>query len=260
VVATVAAAVVVPVVLTSGGGTTQHLVVSPAISVTPTVSSPASPLPTTLPLPHSTPATLAAIVGRWRAATPAPGVRRGFVQFYPDGTWGGSDGCNSLDGPVHVGAAGMIHASLGFSTYVFCSVVSPEAGWLEAAKRASIVGSRLFLNGVNGNLLGELVRTSPPPRVGQVFGKFGWAGGPAPVKGRSGEQLLSGSIAVHFRTAKGRVVARTRAVDGLFTISLSPGRYVFVGTSRAPRWVCSSPVTTVRAGRAVRVDALCVVP
>ena len=93
---------------------------------------------------------------RWFPATtlaaPASGA---YIEFFVDGTWEGSDGCNHFGGTYGYSAAGAFHAVLGGTTLAGCNV--PQIGdWITRATRADIDGNELKLIGADGQLIGTL--------------------------------------------------------------------------------------------------------
>ncbi|MEU4424119.1 hypothetical protein AB0F81_26120 [Actinoplanes sp. NPDC024001] len=113
----------------------------------------AAPLPAKL-----TPATTAAMLGRWRPdPMPSEVMADGpFVEFQDGGKWQGSDGCNGEGGRWLAGPDGALLAASGPTTLVGCENVS-VGSWLVEAGRAGFDGTTLVLVDPAGKELGRLV-------------------------------------------------------------------------------------------------------
>jgi hypothetical protein len=98
------------------------------------------------------PADSAALIGRWR---PADRGGRAFVELEADGSWRGSDGCNSEGGRWVAGPDGLLLAVQGISTLIGCDNV-PVGGWLVRAARAGLDGDDLVLVDRAGAEIGRL--------------------------------------------------------------------------------------------------------
>src|SRR4051812_12577786 len=70
----------------------------------------------------------------------------------PDGTWGGSDGCNGLQGTYRIGQRGEFSATVGPQHLIGCDNV-PHTGVLAAAKRVAVDGDRLQFFAADGREL-----------------------------------------------------------------------------------------------------------
>lgn len=97
-------------------------------------------------------------VGEWGTnAEEAP-----YLEFRPDGTFVGTDGCNELRGEWIQGVEGEIALTTLSETTESCEGVDT---WLSNARTATIVEKFLYINGPAGSPIGGLVpRTSPVSR------------------------------------------------------------------------------------------------
>ena len=77
--------------------------------------------------------------------------------FRPDGTWGGSDGCNGLQGTYSIGQRGEFTATVGMQRLIGCENV-PHTGVLKAAKRLALDGDTLAFYGADGRELAKYAR------------------------------------------------------------------------------------------------------
>lgn len=77
--------------------------------------------------------------------------------FRPDGTWGGSDGCNALQGTYSIGQRGEFTATVGPQRLVGCDNV-PHTGVLHAAKRIAADADTLQFFGADGRELARYAR------------------------------------------------------------------------------------------------------
>jgi heat shock protein HslJ len=75
----------------------------------------------------------------------------------PDGTWGGSDGCNPLHGTFAIGQRGEFSATVGPQRLVGCANV-PHTGVLQAARRIAADGDTLQFFGADGRELAKYAR------------------------------------------------------------------------------------------------------
>jgi len=92
---------------------------------------------------------------RWVLVTPSPTAKTAYVVFSADGTWYGSDGCNSFGGTYRYDPSGAFSGVLSGSTLAYCDV--PHVGdWIMHAKHAEISGNQLRLTAADGQLLGVL--------------------------------------------------------------------------------------------------------
>ncbi|MER5457899.1 hypothetical protein ABT008_24285 [Micromonospora sp. NPDC002389] len=121
-----------------------------------------------LAAPPALPANLAGpkpeeLVGRWVPAGAAAnsagrGPKPASVEFVADGTWTGSDGCNSYSpGRWATGGDGAFLATGGVSTAIGCDNV-PTGRWLITARQAGLDGDVLVLRDAQGADTGRLVR------------------------------------------------------------------------------------------------------
>nr|WP_202891862.1 META domain-containing protein [Kribbella shirazensis] len=88
----------------------------------------------------------------------APRPKDPVLVFRPDGTWGGSDGCNGLQGTYSIGPRGAFTATPGAQTLIGCENV-PHTGVLRAAKRIAMTGDTLQFFGADGRELAQYVRS-----------------------------------------------------------------------------------------------------
>ena len=75
----------------------------------------------------------------------------------PDGTWGGSDGCNGLQGTYTIGQRGEFTAKAGPQRLVGCENV-PHTGVLQAAKRVALDANTLRFYAADGRELARYAR------------------------------------------------------------------------------------------------------
>jgi heat shock protein HslJ len=75
----------------------------------------------------------------------------------PDGTWGGSDGCNPLEGTYTIGQRGEFSATAGPQRLIGCDNV-PHTGVLQAAKRIAVDGDALKFFSADGRELASYAR------------------------------------------------------------------------------------------------------
>ena len=110
------------------------------------------------------PATAQSVSGTWRPvqmvglkALKASRPDDPMLVLRPDGTWGGSDGCNALQGTFAIGQRGEFSATVGPQRLVGCDNV-PHTGVLQAAKRVSADGDTLQFFGADGRELAKYAR------------------------------------------------------------------------------------------------------
>jgi heat shock protein HslJ len=151
--AAVAVLAVVGFSLQSGG---------PAVTPHPAASRPTQPIPTT---GTTTAPTMQGLSGSWR-----PVKLDGFVSlkaarpedpiliFSPDGTWSGSDGCNSISGTFTVGQRGEFTSTANGQRLVGCDNV-PNTAVLAAAKRISSDRNTLRFFAGDGRQVATYART-----------------------------------------------------------------------------------------------------
>jgi heat shock protein HslJ len=77
--------------------------------------------------------------------------------FKPNGTWTGSDGCNSLQGTYTIGQRGAFTATSGPQHMIGCENV-PHTAVLTAAKRVEVTGDTLRFFGADGAQLASYAR------------------------------------------------------------------------------------------------------
>jgi heat shock protein HslJ len=110
------------------------------------------------------PPTAQSVSGRWRpvqmaelkslkASRPDDPV----LVFRPDGTWGGSDGCNALQGTYSIGQRGEFTATVGPQRLIGCDNV-PHTAVLHAAKRIAVDAGTLQFFGADGRELARYAR------------------------------------------------------------------------------------------------------
>ncbi|WP_328991266.1 META domain-containing protein [Kribbella sp. NBC_01245] len=111
------------------------------------------------------PATVSGVSGTWfpLRMTGFTGLRKARPQqpmltFAADGTWTGSDGCNSLGGTYTIGAGGQFSATVGDQRLAGCDNV-PHTGVLMETRK--VVGDKISLRflGADGLELASYVRT-----------------------------------------------------------------------------------------------------
>lgn len=111
------------------------------------------------------PATAAGVTGTWfpLRMTGFNGLKKARPQqpvltFANDGTWTGSDGCNSLGGTYTLGAGGQFSATIGDQRLAGCDNV-PHTGVLMATRK--LVGDKTSLRflGADGLEVASYVRT-----------------------------------------------------------------------------------------------------
>ena len=113
----------------------------------------ADPLP-----PGLEPADRSLLPGRWAPAETSTAPQPPHVELAADGTWTGSDGCNSAGGRWTAGPGGIFLATSGPSTLMACEGMVGVPGWLGAAARAGFDGETLVLLDADAHELGRLQR------------------------------------------------------------------------------------------------------
>ncbi|GAA2793672.1 META domain-containing protein [Kribbella solani] len=127
---------------------------------TPIAAAPASASATPAPEPP----TAKTVSGTWRPlqmagvkALRTPRPEDPVLVLHPDGTWGGSDGCNSLQGTFTIGQRGAFSATSGPQHMIGCDNV-PHTGVLDAAKRIAVSGDTLQFFAADGRRLASYAR------------------------------------------------------------------------------------------------------
>lgn len=95
------------------------------------------------------------LAGTWLPAD-GQGGGRAYAALHADGTWTGSDGCNTVKGTWRAGPDGEFAATAGPSTKIGCENV-PIASWLDDATSAEADGGTLVLRDASGAETGRLV-------------------------------------------------------------------------------------------------------
>jgi hypothetical protein len=115
--------------------------------------APAKPLPSAL-----APAKPGDLVGNWSPEKPGKGPRQPFVKLAADGSWGGSDGCNSNGGRWTYTPAGTLLSMSGPSTLIGCEGqdVAPR---MPQVGRAGLAGHTLVILDAKGNETARLIRS-----------------------------------------------------------------------------------------------------
>ncbi len=151
--AAVAVASVAVVGFSLGGGRSSPVQPPVAGVNTPTASTTVQPPPS-----------VATVSGTWRPvqmagvkSLKAPRSEDPVLVFRPDGTWGGSDGCNGLQGTYTIGQRGAFAATIGPHHLIGCDNV-PHTGVLRAAKRIAVDSSTLQFFGADGRQLAKYTR------------------------------------------------------------------------------------------------------
>ncbi|MPV36558.1 META domain-containing protein [Georgenia subflava] len=108
------------------------------------------PLPGGLP-----PATAADLVGAWVPTESAP--TSPYLELAADGTWVGSDGCNTAGGRWSADDSGALLTTAGPMTLIWCEG-APVPSWIATARSATFDGRVLTLLDRDAEVLGELVR------------------------------------------------------------------------------------------------------
>jgi hypothetical protein len=108
------------------------------------------------PLPAGVePVTSRDLRGRWVPVTRRPA--RAYVQFDPDASYHGSDGCNGAGGQYLLGPGGLVLTTSGPSTAIGCDN-SPLPAWVSESARLGLRDRRLVFVDGRGHVLGEAVR------------------------------------------------------------------------------------------------------
>ena len=112
----------------------------------------------------SQPPTAESVSGTWRAvqmsgltSLQASRPDDPVLVLRPDGTWGGSDGCNSLQGTYTIGQRGEFTATVGPQRLVGCDNV-PHTGVLRGAKRIAVDSDTLRFFSADGRELASYAR------------------------------------------------------------------------------------------------------
>jgi len=127
----------------------------------PPVAGGQAPASTT---PAPQPPTVQSVSGTWRAVQIA-GLKSlkasrpddPVLALRPDGTWGGSDGCNTLQGTYAIGQRGEFTAVIGPQRLVGCDNV-PHTGVLQAANRIAADADTLQFFAPDGRELARYAR------------------------------------------------------------------------------------------------------
>lgn len=108
------------------------------------------------PLPAGVRAvTRAGLLGTW---VPVGNSRSSvYVNFRPDNSFAGSDGCNGAGGQYLIGPGGLVLTTTGGSTLIGCDN-SPLPSWVTMAGRLGLRAGRLVFVDRNGKVLGEAAR------------------------------------------------------------------------------------------------------
>jgi len=108
------------------------------------------------PLPDSEAApTLEQLSGRWIPVGKQDANT--FLDFAADGTYSGSDGCNSTGGRYALGRRGRLLATTGPTTAVGCDG-APVNVWMSDAARFGLQSGELVLHNTEGHVVGRLTR------------------------------------------------------------------------------------------------------
>jgi len=95
------------------------------------------------------------LVGKW-IPTDATGNTDPFLEFLPNGSYSGSDGCNGVGGRWVAGSNGALLATSGASTMMGCDGSSVPHS-ISMATTVGMVGDELTLYDADGAVLGALV-------------------------------------------------------------------------------------------------------
>ena len=114
--------------------------------------------------PTPQPPTTQSVSGTWRAVQ-MTGLKElkasrpddPVLVLRPDGTWGGSDGCNPLQGTYSIGQRGEFTATVGPQRLVGCENV-PHTAVLHAAKRIAVDADSLQFFAADGSQLAKYAR------------------------------------------------------------------------------------------------------
>ncbi len=103
---------------------------------------------------------MAALVGRWVPAGGAGAVAptRSFIDLAADGTYTGSDGCNSTRGPWTAEPDGTLDVGPGPSTRMACPDMVPVPTWFTLAASARLEDETLVLLDTGGAVILILLR------------------------------------------------------------------------------------------------------
>jgi heat shock protein HslJ len=107
---------------------------------------------------------IATVSGTWRpvrmagvTTLKAQRAQDPVLVFRPDGTWGGSDGCNGLQGTYTIGRRAAFTATIGPHHLIGCDNV-PNTGVLRDAKRLAVDSTTLRFLAADGRELAKYVR------------------------------------------------------------------------------------------------------
>lgn len=105
------------------------------------------------------PVTAADLVGTWvvPGRTASGSVDTPHARFSKDGTWKGSDGCNSNGGQWRADGSGSLIATAGVQTLIGCDGAAVPS-WVSSAAAAGIEDGTLVLVGWDGKVVGRLQR------------------------------------------------------------------------------------------------------
>lgn len=103
-----------------------------------------------------------AIVGKWvQRGRPQTAPTPPFLDFASDGTWTGSDGCNSSSGRWLMDGTGAVLATSGPSTLVGCAGMADLGAALTQAAHIGILDGTLLLLDQDGSTILSLVPEKP---------------------------------------------------------------------------------------------------
>jgi hypothetical protein len=102
------------------------------------------------------PANADAIVGRWRTVGRQNGTRPSYVQFNPNGSWVGSDGCNGAAGRYAIDDSGRLITTDGGPNGAVGCIGTQAMYWAERTRRIGVDGHDLVLLDAHGKVLGRL--------------------------------------------------------------------------------------------------------
>jgi len=97
------------------------------------------------------------LIGRWEAQ--GQFETSPYLEFMPDGTWEGSDGCNGVNGAWRLDSGGRLLATTGVQTLIGCDGV-PLGAWMYEVGRAGTLANHntLILYNRTGAELGRFTR------------------------------------------------------------------------------------------------------
>jgi hypothetical protein len=102
------------------------------------------------------PANADTIVGRWRTLGRQAGNRASYVQFNPNGSWVGSDGCNGAAGRYAIDDSGRLITTDGGPNGLVACQGTQAMYWVERTRRIGVDGHDLVLLDAHGKVLGRL--------------------------------------------------------------------------------------------------------